>query len=155
MKAIRLLILLVVLAAAGGGYYYYYGRPQPIVLSGVVTTNDVVVSPQIGGKIDRLLVTEGDTVKAGQLLAVIAPQELQAESSYAAQSAEGVSSQVQEAEAALRFQELQTSEQIRQAESMLAATEAQQAAATADLENAKLIFERTQNLAKDGVSSPQ
>jgi len=155
MKAIRLLIPILVVAAAGAAYYYWYGRPEPIVLTGIVTTNDVVVSPQIGGKLDRLLVSEGDTVKSGQLLAVIAPQELQAESSYAKQSAEGVSSQVQEAEAALRYQELQTSEQIRQAESMLAATEAQQAAATADLENAKLTFDRTQNLAKDGVSSPQ
>jgi HlyD family secretion protein len=155
MKVIRPLIVLLVLAAAGGAYYYWYARPQPLVLSGIVTTNDVVVGPQIGGKLDRLLVNEGDIVKRGQLLAVISPQELQAESSYARSSAEGVSSQVQEAEAALRYQQLQTSEQIRQAESNLASTEAQQAAATADLENARLTFERTQNLARDGVESTQ
>ena len=155
MKPIRILIILIVLAAAGAAYYYVYGRPQPLVLTGIVTTNDVVVSPQIGGKIDKLLVAEGDTVKSGQLLAVIAPQELEAESSYAAHSAEGVSSQVAEAQAALRYQQLQTSEQTRQAESTLAATEAQQAAAVADLENAKLTFDRNQNLARDGVTSPQ
>jgi HlyD family secretion protein len=155
MKAIRLLIVLVVLGALGGAYYYYYGRPQPLVLTGIVTTNDVVVGPQIGGKIDQLLVAEGDAVKRDQLIAVIAPQELEAESSYATHSAEGVSSQVQEAQAALRYQQLQTAEQIRQAESNVAATEAQQAAAVADLENARLTFERNQNLAKDGVTSPQ
>lgn len=155
MNAKRLLIPLVVIAAAAGAYYYFYGRPQPLVLTGIVTTNDVVVSPQIGGKIEKLLVTEGDEVKADQLVAVISPQELMAESSYATQSAEGVSSQVTEAQAALRYQQLQTTEQIRQAESTLASTEAQQAAASADLENAKLTFDRNANLARDGVTSPQ
>ena len=155
MNAKRILIPLVVIAAAAGGYFYFYGRPQPLVLTGIVTTNDVVVSPQLGGQIEKLLVTEGDQVKADQLVAVIAPQELQAESSYATQSAEGVSSQVSEAQAALRYQQMQTTEQIRQAESTLASTEAQQAAAAADLENAKLTFDRNTNLAKDGVTSPQ
>src|SRR5205085_4597319 len=45
--------------------------------------------------------------------------------------------------------------QIKQAESNIAATEAQQMAATADLENAKLIFERTRNLSQKGVEPPQ
>lgn len=155
MNVKRLALLAVLAAAAAAAYFYWYGRPQPLVLTGIVTTDDVVVSPQIGGKVERLLVTEGDSVKGDQLIAVIAPQELQAESSYATQSAAGVSSQVQEAQAALRYQQLQTSEQIRQAEMMLASTEAQQAAATADLENAKLTYDRNQNLAKDGVTSPQ
>jgi len=155
MRVLRPLILLLVLATAAAGYYYFYGRPMPLVLTGIVTTNDVVVSPQIGGQIAKLLVTEGDHVKLDQLIATISPAELQAESSYAAHNAAGVSSQVQEAEAALRYQERQTAEQVKQAESTLASTEAQQAAAVADLENAKLNFERTQNLARDGVASNQ
>jgi HlyD family secretion protein len=155
MNAKRLLLLLPLAGAAAGAYFYWYGRPTPLVLTGIVTTDDVVVSPQIGGKIDRLLVADGDTVKRDQLLAVIAPQELQAESSYATHSADGVTSQVHEAEAALRYQELQTTEQIQQAESTLASTEAQQAAATADLENARLSYERTQSLTRDGVTAAQ
>jgi len=154
-RLLRPLIFVLVLAGAAAAYYYFYGRPTPLVLTGIVTTNDVVVSPQIGGQIVKLLVAEGDHVKPDQLVAAISPAELEAESSYAAHNAAGVSSQVQEAEAALRYQERQTAEQIRQAESTLASTEAQQAAATADLENAKLTFERTQNLARDGVASNQ
>src|SRR4051812_34886947 len=46
-------------------------------------------------------------------------------------------------------------EQVRQAESNLAATEAQQAAAVADLEAARLILERTQSLAREGVAPAQ
>ncbi len=151
----RLIPLLLLVVIAAGAYYYWYTRPVPLVLTGIVTTNDVVVSPQIGGKIARLLVNDGDAVKSGQLLAVISPDELQADSAYATHSAEGVVSQGREAEAALRYQELQTTEQIQQAEAMLASTEAQQAAATADLENARLSYERTQSLTRDGVAATQ
>src|ERR1700686_22316 len=101
----RLLTLGLAAMVAGAAYYFYARPPSALVLTGIVTTNDVVVSPQIGGKIERLLVNDGDTVKNGQLLAVIAPDELQAESAYATHSAEGVTSQVREAEAALRYQE--------------------------------------------------
>jgi HlyD family secretion protein len=153
MRAVRPIILLLIVAGGAAGYYYWSTRPKPIVLTGIVTTNDVVLGPQIGGRIEQLLVTEGDTVKRGQLIAVIAPGELQAESTYATHSAAGVSSQVKEAQAALRYQELQTTQQIRQAESNLASTEAQEAAATADLENARLNFERVEMLSSQGVAS--
>jgi HlyD family secretion protein len=147
--------LLPVLAIAGAVYYIYYRPPTALVLSGIVTTNDVVVSPQIAGQIRELLIAEGDQVKKDQLLAVITPDELRAESAYYAQNAAGLTSQVQESEAALRYQQLQTTDQIRQAESTLAAIESQVDAAAADLENARLIHTRTENLSKEGVVSPQ
>ena len=155
MRVKRLVVPLLLLAA-GGGAYYYYNRPlTEIVLTGVVTTNDVVVGPQIGGRIERLLVNEGDVVKRDQLIAVIAPGELQAESAYATHNVESVSSQIQQAQAALRYEELQMTERVHQAESNLAATEAQQAAATADLESSRLNFERTQSLSREGVAAAQ
>jgi multidrug resistance efflux pump len=150
------LVPLLLIAAIGGGLYYYMNLPPTeLVLTGVVTTNDVVVSPQIGGRIAQLLVDEGQAVKADQLLAVIAPEELRAESAYAAHNFEGVSSQIQQSQAALRYEQLQMTEQIRQAESNLASVEAQEVAATADRESARLTFERTQNLSKEGVAAAQ
>jgi HlyD family secretion protein len=151
----KLLPLLIVLAV-GGGAYWYFNRPvTELQLTGIVTTNDVVVSPQIGGRIDKLLVNEGDLVKAGELIAVISPDELRAESDYAMQNAQGLNSQIQQAEASVRYEEQQTEEQIRQAESNLAATEAQEAAAAADLEQARLSYERQQNLAREGVAAAE
>jgi multidrug resistance efflux pump len=151
----KLLPLLVVLAI-GGGAYWYFNRPvTELQLTGIVTTNDVVIGPQIGGRIDKLLVNEGDNVRQGQLIAVIAPDELRAESAYASQNFEGFSSQIQQAQASVRYEEQQTAEQIRQAESNLAATEAQQASAVADLESARLNFQRQQNLAREGVAAAQ
>jgi len=132
------------------------GRPPTeLVLTGIVTTNDVIVSPQIGGQIRALKVAEGDTVMANQLLALITPDELRADTAYYMHSAEGLGSQVQESEAALRFMERQTADQIKQAEATLASTESQQMAAVADLENAKLVFDRTRDLAQKGVDPPQ
>jgi HlyD family secretion protein len=151
----RLVILLVVIAAGAGAYFYWTQPPTALVLTGIVTTNDVILSAQIGGRIDQLAVREGDTVTAGQLVAVIAPDELRAESAYALHSAEGVTSQMAQAQAELRYEQRQMVEQIRQAESNLAAAEAQQAMAVADLEAVRLNFERTQNLSRNGVSSAQ
>ena|SRR5438094_3186376 len=105
----RKLLVLLVLAAAGAGVWYYLrGRQSPLVLTGVVTTNDVIVSPQISGQIAELLVNEGDTVKKDQLVAVITPDELKADTAYYAHNVEGLSSQVRECEAALRYQQRQT-----------------------------------------------
>ena len=152
----RLLLLVVLAAAAGAGVYAYSRMAAPaLVLTGIVTTNDVIVSPQIGGQISQLLVSEGDTVAHDQLVAVIAPDELKADTAYFSQNVAGMSSQVRESEAALRFQQRQMADQITQAESTLASTESQVAAATADLENLRLIYQRTQDLSKQGVVSPQ
>jgi multidrug resistance efflux pump len=151
----RLLLLLLIAALGGGAYYYFNRPPDALTLTGIVTTNDVVVGPQIGGRIDDLRVAEGDVVKQGQILAVIAPDELRAESAYAEQNVEGINSQIQQSQAALRYEEQQMNEQVRQAESNLAATEAQQAAVVADLEAARLNLERTQSLAREGVAPVQ
>src|SRR5947199_8861007 len=145
----------LLLAIAGGGYYYTHRPAEPLVLTGIVTTNDVIVSPQIGGQITQLLAKEGDVVKKDQLLAVISPEELRADTAYYSHNVAGLSSQVRESEAALRFQQRQTADQIQQAESNLASMQSQVDAAAAELENAKLLYSRTQNLSKQNVVSPQ
>jgi HlyD family secretion protein len=155
MSRRRIVIALVLVAVllGAGAYYVVASRPAVLVLTGIVTTNDVVVSPQIGGQIGRLLVNEGDTVTRDQLVAVITPDELAADRTYYTQNARGVTSQVKESEAALRYQEQQTRDQIRQAEAMLASTESQRAAAEADLEIARLSFERNQKLVQQQLIS--
>jgi multidrug resistance efflux pump len=148
----RLLPLVLLVAVVGGvAYAVLRARSNVLVLTGVVTTNDVVVSPLIAGQIDQLLVKEGDTVRRDQLVAVITPDELKADSAYYAHSAEGAISQVRESEAALRYQERQTADQIKQAEATLASTEAQRDAAVADVENAKLTFDRAQKMSQQGI----
>ena len=148
-------VLLLGAAVCVAGYFIVHARPEVLVLTGVVTTNDVIVSPQVGGQIGQLSVKEGDVVTRGQLLGVIVPDELRADSAFYAHSAEGATSQVQESAAALRFQQQQTADQIRQAQANLAAAEAQEVEARAALENARLNFTRNQELARQKVVPDQ
>ena len=156
MSKKRSILLIAILLAAGAGLYAYKRMAPPaLVLTGIVTTNDVIVSAQIAGQIGQLLVAEGNPVKKDQLVAVIAPDELKADTAYFAQNVEGMSSQIRESEAALRLQERQAVDQIRQAESTLASIEAQADAAAADVEQARLTYTRTQNLSRQNVVSAQ
>jgi HlyD family secretion protein len=155
MKNLRRIVIPLVVVVAGAAYAFSSLRPKTLTLTGIVTTNDVIVSPQVAGQIGQLLVTEGDVVKKGQLLATITPDELRADTAYYAQSAAGLSSQVRESEAALRFEQSQTSQQTAQAESTLASIEAQVKAAAADLSAANSTYARTQDLAKQQIASAQ
>jgi HlyD family secretion protein len=156
MTAKKAVLPLVLILAAGAGTYAYRRLPAaPLVLTGIVTTNDVIVSPQIAGQIGQLLVTDGEAVKKDQLLAVIVPDELKADTAYFAQNVEGMSSQIRESEAALRLQQRQAVDQIRQAESTLSAIEAQVEAAVADVEQTRVTYSRTQNLSRQNVVSAQ
>src|SRR5471032_2907973 len=152
----RAVLLIILLLAAGAGTYAYRRMaPAELVLTGIVTTNDVIVSPQIAGQIGQLLVSEGDTVRKDQLVAVIVPDELKADTAYFAQNVEGMSSQIRESEAALRLQERQIVDQIRQAESTLSSIESQVDAAAADVEQTRLTYARTQNLSRQNVVPAQ
>jgi len=152
----RVVALLAVLAIAAIGWAaYVHSQPSVLVLTGIVTTNDVIVSPQIAGQIAELKVKEGDTVRKDQPLAVIRPDELRADTTYYSSTAAGLASQVRESEAALRYQERQTTDQIRQAEAALRSFEAQVKAAEADVEAARLTFTRTQDLAQKKIASTQ
>ena len=149
------LVVLVVIAAGAAAYWYVNRDPAALVLTGIVTTDDVAVSPQIAGRIDELLVKEGDTVKKDQVIAVLAPDELRQDQAFYSYSAQQVVSQVQESEAALRLQERQTVDSISQAEATLAATESQHAAAEAQLENARVAFDRAQRMVKDAIGTQE
>jgi multidrug resistance efflux pump len=155
MKRKRLLLIAAAGLAVAIAAYALFARTGPLVLTGIVTTNDVIVSPQVAGQVQRLLVAEGDSVTRGQLIAVISPDELAADQAYYAHSAQGQAVAVRENEAALRYQEQQTTQQIKQAEATVASTEAERAQAVADLANAQLNYDRIAALLPSGAVSQQ
>lgn len=86
-KRWRIILSIVVLAAIAGGVIYALTRPpREIVLTGIVTTDEVIVSPEITGRLQQMFAREGDTVTNGELLAVIQPQEQQANLAFFASS---------------------------------------------------------------------
>jgi multidrug resistance efflux pump len=153
MKRKLLFILLIAAAVAAGVYFAVVSHRREIVLTGIVTTDEVVISSEIQGRLQHLLVEQGDMVTNGQLIAVIQPAERKAELAFYTNSAQQSSAQVTEAEADLGFQEAQSSNLIWQSEANLDATKDQVAQAQADLENVELTFKREQDLNKQGVNS--
>jgi multidrug resistance efflux pump len=148
-------IVIVLSVIASGVYYWMSRRPRVIVLTGIVATDDVRVNSMIQGRLQKLLVGEGDTVKKGQLLALIQPQEWEADRAFYQSSAKASAAQVEQAGADLKLIEAQTREQIRKAEADLAMYEAQVIQAEADLDYARRLFERAKSLRARNINSEQ
>ncbi len=74
MKILRtILILLIIAGIAFFAYWYINHRPATptstaLTSSGTVETTEVIVSPEVTGRITSVLVSEGDTVKSGATL---------------------------------------------------------------------------------------
>ena len=75
-KIIRIILILALLA---GGFYYYKQQnkedAQQGTLYGNVEIRQTNLSFQVSGKIKELLVEEGDSVKAGQVVALLDPSD--------------------------------------------------------------------------------
>src|SRR5262245_47974412 len=151
----RLILLLIVGGSVAAAYYSMRKPAGPLILTGIVTTENVVVGPQVGGQIGQLLVKEGDQVQKNQLVAVMTTDELQADRTYYVYQVASIQSQVGENQAALRYEQRQTEDQIHQARAALDAAVAQTGEARADLENARIVLERIQKLSKEGVAANQ
>lgn len=153
----RKLPILVLLAAAAAAAVYFGAlrRPHEIVLTGIVTTDEIIVSPEIQGRLQQTLVREGDAVTNHQLLALIKPQEWRQDVAFYAQTEKQSAAQVTQAEAELKFQEVQTTNQVLQAEATLASIKAQVTQAEADLDLAVKNLDRERGLYKKGAESVQ
>jgi len=88
MKVVRKIILgALILAAAGAGIYRALLPPAAkIVLTGVVTTDELIVAPEIQGRLEGLYVREGDSVTNGELIAQIRPELWRADEAFYASS---------------------------------------------------------------------
>lgn len=76
MKTRRIAIVVLLLAAAAAGGYWYYarrGQARGLVLSGSIEERSVEVGSLVGGRVARVHVDEGATVKAGQPLVTLEP----------------------------------------------------------------------------------
>ena len=152
----KIALSVLVLAVLGGGIYYTTTRrAHQILLTGIVTTDQTIVSSEIQGRLQQLLVKEADAVKSNQLVGLIQPQEWKADMSFYANSEQQSVAQVAQAEADLKYQASATSNQIWQAEANFAAARALVSQAEADLENVGLTFKREEGLYQRGVESAQ
>jgi HlyD family secretion protein len=96
----RIIPIILVLAAVVGGIYYALTRTSAkIVLTGIVTTDEIIVSPEIQGRLQNLLVREGDAVTNGELLAEIQPETQQADVKFYASGEQQAAADLAQAQA--------------------------------------------------------
>jgi HlyD family secretion protein len=156
MKVSKFFILLGILFfVALGVYLLTTPHEAEIPLTGVVTGNDVIVSPQIAGRIQRLTVDEGSEVHQGDLIAELDPAELEAARDSAAANIRTLDARVRSARDTRSWTEDQTSAALRQAEATLTSTRAQLDQAHANLWRDQQTFKRQQGLFDSGVVSAQ
>jgi HlyD family secretion protein len=150
-----LIMLGVILVIAATYYFASTPRGNDLVLVGTVDANQIVVSPQIQGRILKLLVEEGTQVKQGDLIAELDPSELEAEERAAAATIESMRSQVSANEYTRQSTKGSTSSDVANAQAKLAAARAQLAQAEATLTRVESDSRRTIGLADAGVASEQ
>jgi HlyD family secretion protein len=152
-KFFMLLGVIFVIAAA----YYYFSTPhsRDLVLIGTVDSNQVIVSAQVEGRIQRLLVDEGTPVKAGDLIAVLDPSELQTQEAAAIANIASLQHKVAEMEHTERSTSGSTSSDVVNSRAKLSSAQAQLLQAQAALDRTESDSRRTIELAKAGVASDQ
>ncbi len=176
----RLLLIPIGLALAGTGIYFWSpwstSPSNTLFASGRLEGYETDIASKFSGRVQQITVREGDTVTAGQLLAQISDEEIQAQLRGA--EARLAASQAQETQARLQLEviqnqilEVQLAQQqargdaqgrILQAQSNLAAAEANLAQAKAQAQQAQSELELAQadqgryaQLFEDGAVSRQ
>jgi HlyD family secretion protein len=124
-------------------------------LIGTVDANEVLVSAKIPGRIEDLTVNEGDSVKAGQLIAIIESNDLKAAMEAAEANAASQRSKLNESVETERQTRGETTSATANAESMVISTRAALDQAQANFDHQKADTDRTVALAKQGIMSEQ
>jgi HlyD family secretion protein len=126
-----------------------------IPLVGVVDGNEVIVSPQMTGRIVQLTVDEGSEVKKGQLIAELDSAELRSDVASQQANIGSLEAREEEARHQLTLADTQTASTEDQATDMVGSTQAQLEEARADLHRDELNADRMIKLAQSSEVSLQ
>ena len=141
-----------------GSLIWYLATVRPsadLQLIGTVDANEVLVSSKISGRIQRLTVDEGQQVKAGQLIAIIESEDLQAARQAAEATAASQKSKLNETVVTERQTRAETSSATVNATAQVQAAQAALAQAQANYAHQQADTSRTVALAKQGIMSQQ
>jgi multidrug resistance efflux pump len=149
------IVLGVIFLIAATYYYFSTDHSNDLVLIGTVDANQVIVSAQVEGRIQQLLVDEGTPVKAGDLIAVLDPSELQAQDAAATATITSLQHKVTQMEDTEASTSGSTSGDVANAQAKLSSAKANLAQAQATLDRTESDSRRTIELAKAGIASDQ
>lgn len=122
---IPVLLILAVGTWAGVAYLGRHKSASDVVLaSGTIEALQVSIASKIPGRIERLLVDEGNTVRAGSVLVTIEGREVQAQLEQARAALDATRAGLEQARAALAMQQQQVESSVAQAQAVLDAARA-------------------------------
>ncbi len=152
----RVFLVLGLLTVGSFIWYLLTARPpQDLKLIGTVDANEVLVSAKIPGRVQTLTIDEGQTVQAGQLIAVIENDDLQAARNAAVATVSSNQQKLGETVETERQTRGEVSSATVNAEAQVRAARATQAQAQAQLDRQQADSLRTIALAKQGIMSAQ
>jgi HlyD family secretion protein len=141
-KLISSIISIIIIVTIIGLSIWFINKPVKVTIQGQVDATQINVSPKIAGRLEQVLIKEGDWVKEGDLLAVLSTPELDAKLVQAESAKAAAEAQDKKARKGTRSEQIQG-----------AYNQWQQAKASAEL--ADKTYERMQNLYNDKVISAQ
>ncbi|HVJ06397.1 MAG TPA: efflux RND transporter periplasmic adaptor subunit [Candidatus Saccharimonadales bacterium] len=152
----RVFAMLGIVFVLSLGFYFYSTRgSSDVVLIGTVDANQVIVSSKVAGRIEHLLVDEGQNVKQGELIAQIDNQDLAAERDSARATLAGLRSQVRQSGETYASTHGETDAQVKNAAAALLAAKASLEESEAVEHQQALDTKRIVTLAEQGVASQQ
>ncbi|MGA3346388.1 MAG: efflux RND transporter periplasmic adaptor subunit [Terracidiphilus sp.] len=152
----RVFLILGLLTIGSLVWYFVTVRPTTdLQLIGTVDANEVVVSAKIPGRIQTLTVDEGQDVKAGQLIAIIESDDLDAARKAAQATASSESFKLGETVETERQTRGETGSATVNAEAMVKSAQAALAQAQANYDHQQADTSRTVALAQQGIMSEQ
>ena len=161
-RARRILLLgalgAVVLALAAGAWYWWADRAAPsglLQINGRIEGDPIAVAPKAAGRISELLVREGDEVKAGQLLARLADEAVDARHAQTLAGAAAQRAQALALDTSAALLQSETAVQLATAQAGLAAARAELGRAQAAAMQEERDLERARDLAARGFVGPQ
>ncbi len=164
------LIILVILAAIGYGVWKKFFQPVPVPegvvqLSGRIEGDDSAIAPKVAGRIAEIRFREGDTVKAGDIIATLddiqtktredeaqsAVAEADSRVTFAQQQIAIFQDQLRQNDLQLEQSKVDAEGRVHQAEAEVAAAQAQLAQQEGSLRIATFDRDAYTKLAKDGA----
>ncbi len=151
MKGSKWLIILIITALAAGAGYYAWQQMQPrgpgpgfVSGNGRIEATEINISSRYGGRIDEILVREGDFVQAGAPLVRMQIDTLTAQQAEAVAQKQQAVTEVANARA-----------QVAMRKSTVAAARANVTRMQSELQAAQRKLARTRTLSKEGAASMQ
>jgi HlyD family secretion protein len=156
MKFSRFFVfLLVLLGIAAVIYYFTTPSSGRVRLTGIVTGNEVIASPQVTGRLMKLNVDEGSVVTTGELIGELDPKELEAARNAAADNTRTLEARLNQSADTKSLDDAQTAAALRQAQANLTAARAQLEQAQATLSLDEITYKRDEGLFEKGDMAAQ